>query len=77
MSIIVKLPKHFFSSLEKKVTKALTTLDNGTAQLRKTERFGYRTLSLGLYERAVLIGNTLHVFNQHKTYERFINQGGR
>jgi hypothetical protein len=77
MSISINFPKKAPQSLIKRVDKAIKKLEKGHAQVRKTERYGYSTIALGLYERIVIIGNTFHVFNQHKSYERFINQAGR
>lgn len=68
------LPKHSPDSLVQKAMKALDQIKQGTAQYRKTRKFGYRTVCLGNHERGVLIDDTLHVFHQHRMYEKFINQ---
>lgn len=73
MKLQINLPKKAPSSLVKRVEKAVKQINNGTAVIRKSNRFGYRTLTLGHCERAVLIENTLHIFNKHSNYEKFIN----
>ena len=77
MKISINLPKKAPQSLVKRVKKAVEKFENGQARIRKTERHGYSTIALGLYERIVVIDDTFHVFNQHSKYEKFINQSGR
>ncbi len=72
--MIIKLPKNAPQHLKKRVNKAINKIESGTARFRKTERYGYHTLPLGNYERIVKMGDILHVFNQHREYERFINR---
>ncbi|NGZ66599.1 hypothetical protein G6Z92_06315 [Vibrio aestuarianus subsp. cardii] len=71
--MLIKLPKNSPQSLIKRVEKLKSKLDAGTAIIRKSERYGYPTLALGKYERAVLLQDTIHVFNNHRDYEKFIN----
>lgn len=72
--MVIKFPKKAPLHLKKRVDKAVKKIETGTARFRKTERYGYQTLSLGNYERLVKMGNILHVFNQHSEYEKFINR---
>ncbi|BBM67936.1 hypothetical protein VA249_45820 (plasmid) [Vibrio alfacsensis] len=67
-------PKKAPSTLIKRTEKAIRMLQNGAANFRTSTRFGYQTLALGHCERMVKIGDTLHIFNRHSDYERFINQ---
>ncbi|ELA9367449.1 hypothetical protein QUN99_003339 [Vibrio parahaemolyticus] len=71
--MLIKLPKKAPQSLIKRVDKLKSKLAAGTAIIRKTERYGYHTLVLGKYERAVLFQDTIHIFNNHSEYEKFIN----
>ena len=77
MNISINLPKKAPKSLVKRVKKAVVKFEKGQVRIRKTERHGYSTIALGLYERIVVINDTFHVFNQHSKYEKFINQSGR
>lgn len=69
----IKIPKKSPESLLKRVQKVANQIKDGTAKLRKTERYGYWTIALGHCERAVLIDTTLYIFNKHREYEKFIN----
>ena len=69
----IHLPKKAPESLQRRIYKLRQQIINGTVKLRKSERYGYWTIALGYRERAVLLDETLYVFNQHRDYERFIN----
>jgi hypothetical protein len=69
----INLPKKAPMSLKKRADKVRKQIMEGTAKLRKTTRFGYQTIAIGHCERAVVVGDTLHIFNKHSEYERFIN----
>ena len=69
----IQLPKKAPQSLLKRAEKARWQIANGTAKLRKSERYGYWTLAIGSCERGVLLEGTLYVFNKHRDYELFIN----
>ncbi|NGZ66595.1 hypothetical protein G6Z92_06295 [Vibrio aestuarianus subsp. cardii] len=71
--MLVKLPKKAPQSLIKRVDKLKDKIASGKAIIRKSERYGYSTLVLGKCERAVLFQNTIHVFNRHSDYEKWIN----
>lgn len=67
-------PKNAPLSLQKRTEKALRMLREGATNFRISSRFGYQTLALGHCERLVKIGETMHIFNKHSDYEKFINQ---
>ena len=67
------LPKNASLRLIKKSKELLDKFTSGNVRIRKTEKYGYRTVAIGSCERAVLIGNRVHVFSKHSDYERFIN----
>ena len=69
----IRLPKKAPQSLLKRAEKARWQITNGTAKLRKSERYGYWTVVLGYRERIVLFDNSLYVFTKHCEYEKFIN----
>lgn len=69
----IQLPKKAPTSLIKRAEKVKHKIIDGTAKLRKSERYGYWTIALGHCERAVLLDGTLFVFNTHRAYERFLN----
>lgn len=49
-------------------------IEKGEAKLRKTARYGYKTVYIGNNQRGVLIDDRFYTFNQHSQYEKFINQ---
>jgi hypothetical protein len=69
----INYPKKAPAALIKKTEKALEKIEAGSAQLRKSNRNGYRTLSMGGAERLVMVGRSIFVFNKHKAYETFID----
>lgn len=69
----IRLPKKAPQSLLKRAKKARWQIANGTAKLRKSERYGYWTVTLGYCERAILLDDILFVFNKHRDYEKFLN----
>ena len=73
----IKYPKKAPQSLIKKTQKAVDRIESGLAQFRTTNRYGYRTLSLGGANRLVLIGENIIVFNRHSDYETFIDNPAR
>lgn len=67
-------PKNAPEKLRKKTEKALRMLSEGAVRFRVSSRYGYKTLSLGKYERLVKTGESIHIFSKHSDYEKFINQ---
>lgn len=70
----IQLPKNATAILAGRAQKALAQIEAGTARIRKSERFGYKTLELGRCERAVIVEDTLIVFSKHRDYEKYINK---
>jgi hypothetical protein len=68
----IKLPKNASQILANRAKKAVAQLEAGTAKIRKSERFGYKTLALGRCERAVINKDTFIVFSKHRDYEKSI-----
>ena len=70
----IKLPKKASSQLIKRVEKLKANIQRGTVKFRITQRYSYKTAVIGHCERAVLLGDTLHIFEKHSEYDRFINR---
>ena len=75
--MLINYPKKSPNSLVKKAQKAIEKIKAGTANIRKTNAYGYLSMDMGDGKRLVILeplAMVAYAFNRHSDYEKFISK---
>lgn len=70
----IVFPKNCPSGTRKLSISLAKRIKKGSVVGRKTKKFNYKSYKLNFEKRAVLVGGKLHIFNNHSSYEAFIDK---